>query len=250
MEAYQLADNTEVADVQIQPDIFDLEPNKYPEMNLEKRTRYYHSIIDTKIFKRGSAYDKLQNVFVIMILPYDPFGMDRMLYTVKRHCVEEPDMPYEDGSITLILYTRGKKNIPSQALQSMLQYMENSNEANATNEDLRTIHRMLTEIRQNSEIGVKYMHAWDIEMHFRQEGYDLGKEQGLKLGREQGLEQGLDLGKWNTLVSIVCKKLRSPLVRGSISVTIRVISFSQCLVQSNFKHRHGTALCDTASFRY
>lgn len=132
-----------------------------------------------------------------MILPYDPFGMDRMLYTVKRRCVEEPDMPYEDGSITLILYTRGKKNIPSQAPQSMLQYMENSNEANATNEDLRTIHRMLTEIRQNNEIGVKYMHAWDIEMHFRQEGYNLGK--------------------WNTLVSIVCKKLRKGLSASEIA---------------------------------
>lgn len=184
VEAFRLDDQTEVTDVQMQPDIFDLEPNCYKERFLEKRTRFYHSLIDSKILRRGKKYNTLKNVFLIIILPYDPFGLDRMLYTIKRGCVEEPALPYEDGSVTLILNTRGKKDIPSQALQSMLQYLEKSSEQNATNDDLRTIHRMLEDIRRNDEIGVKYMQAWDREMHFREEGYRDGVEDGKEIGQD------------------------------------------------------------------
>ena len=55
----------------------------------------------------GADYSKLKNVMIIMILPYDPFGMDRMVYTVKNHCLEEPSVPYDDGLVKLYLYTKG-----------------------------------------------------------------------------------------------------------------------------------------------
>lgn len=98
---------------------------------IPKRTRFYHAKIDSANLASGEDYSCLRNVVVIFITTYDPFGLDRMVYTVKNRCVEEPDMPYEDGVKTLYLYTRGTKGSPTEELKSLLCYMEKSTEENA-----------------------------------------------------------------------------------------------------------------------
>ena len=49
----------------------------------------------------------MKQVYVIFICNYDPFGYDRVLYTIKNRCLEEPEMEYDDGSETIVLYTKG-----------------------------------------------------------------------------------------------------------------------------------------------
>ena len=61
---------------------------------------------------------------MIFITTYDPFDRDRMVYTIRNCCVEEPDLPYEDGAETLFLYTKGTKGDPPQELRELLQYEE------------------------------------------------------------------------------------------------------------------------------
>lgn len=53
--------------------------------------------IDSVSLKTSERYDRLKNVMVILIMSYDPFGWNRMVYTIKNVCVEQPDMKYEDG---------------------------------------------------------------------------------------------------------------------------------------------------------
>lgn len=60
--------NGEMADAEIIPNIYDIEPNNsYEKGTLPKRTRYYHGLIDTQLLSSGSDYDKLPNVIIIMI---------------------------------------------------------------------------------------------------------------------------------------------------------------------------------------
>ena len=54
-------------------------------------------------------FGKLKQVYVIFICNYDPFGYDRVLYTIKNRCLEEPEMNYDDGAETIVLYTKGTK---------------------------------------------------------------------------------------------------------------------------------------------
>jgi hypothetical protein len=77
-----------------------------------------------------------------------------MLYTIERHCVEEPDMPYNDGSKTLYLYAYGKKNIPSQELANLLKYMADSTKENVVNQNLEDIQEMMDDIKMDSEKGL------------------------------------------------------------------------------------------------
>lgn len=76
-----------------------------------------------------------------------------MVYTVKNRCIEEPDLPYEDGAVTLYLYTKGTKENPPEELRELLRYMENSTAENAVTDGLKELHRMVTEVKHDGETG-------------------------------------------------------------------------------------------------
>jgi predicted transposase/invertase (TIGR01784 family) len=130
------------------------------------------------------------------MMPYDPFDRDRMVYTVKNHCVELPDMPYDDGAKTLFLYTKGREGNPSKELQELLRYMGETTKDNACNKMLRDIHKMVTKVKQDSGVTLEYMKIFEREKML----YEDGKEDGIKEGREEG--------RLEKLVSQVFKKLR------------------------------------------
>jgi predicted transposase/invertase (TIGR01784 family) len=175
VEAYVDEEGNSGIDVTIQPEMFDLEPNTYESDSEEKRLRYYHALIDARILKKSTKYKTMKNVTLIMISNYDPFGYDRMLYTIERHCVEEPEMSYNDGSRTLYLYAYGKKEIPSQDLADMLKYMADSTKENVVNQNLKDIQGMMDDIKMDTGKGVRYMQSWEIE--------DICFEQGKRDGR-------------------------------------------------------------------
>ncbi len=187
--------------------IYDIEPNLYQISSEEKRARFYHSSIDSHIFKSGTDYKNLEKVVVIFILTYDPFGLDRMLYTIKRHCVEEPEMTYDDGDLTYFIYTNGTKNVPSQELKNMLSFLVDSSDNNATSENLAAVRAMMDEIKHNHRIGVKYMHTWEREQHIRQEALEQGIKEGIEQGIKEGIEQGIEQGSEATLIRLITAKL-------------------------------------------
>lgn len=137
--------------------VYDVEPDQRDNASdiraLPRRMRFYHGKIAARNLNSGADYNKLKDVVVIMIMPYDPFGQDRMVYTVKNKCVEEPGMVYEDGASTLFLYTKGTKGVPDNALKQLLHYMEDSTYENAVNEELREIHRMVEHVKRDPEVG-------------------------------------------------------------------------------------------------
>lgn len=141
--------------------ICDVEPNldnsaEHIE-SLPRKMRFYHSKIDAGSFESGADYQDLKKVIVIMITPYDPFGLNRMIYTVGNRCLEEPDMPYDDGAKTLFLYTKGTEGNPTEELRELLRYMENTEAKNAQSDALKEIHHMVEEVKQDSEVSLGYM---------------------------------------------------------------------------------------------
>lgn len=137
--------------------VYDIEPDLKDRDSdiraLPRRMRFYHGKIAARNLDSGADYDKLKDVVIIMIMPYDPFGLNRMVYTVKNKCVEVPDMEYEDGAGTLFLYTKGMEGIPNEAVKQLLRYMEDTIYENAVNEELREIHRMVETVKRDPEVG-------------------------------------------------------------------------------------------------
>lgn len=168
-------------DAEVIPDIYDIEPdNTYEKNTLPRRTRYYHGMMDTKLLASGASYDELPNVVIITILPYDPFGKKRMVYTVRSQCVEDPSIPYDDGAQKIFIYTKGTAESSSQDLMDMLKYIEETTASNVTNQDIASIHKLVTKAKRSKEVGINYMKSWVREKMIRDEERREGREEGLK----------------------------------------------------------------------
>ena len=111
---------------------------------------------------------------------------DRMVYTIRTGCEEEPDMHYDDGARTLFLYTKGTKGNPNGELRALLRYMEDTREECAVNEPLRKIHDMVKEVKRGREVALEYMKVFEWEAMIKRDA----REEGLKEGREEGREEG------------------------------------------------------------
>ena len=160
--------------------IYDIEPDKNNKEQfiraLPKRVRFYHSKIDGKSLNSGEHYHALKNVVIIMITPYDPFQLDRMIYTIKNSCVEEPDMPYEDGAKTLFLYTKGTKGDIPEELKQLLQYMEHTEDTYAINDNLKKLQKMVEVVKQDEEVSLEYMKIYEREEMLIEQGKEIGQK--------------------------------------------------------------------------
>lgn len=176
----------------VEESIFDIEPEKKNDKvivnALPKRVRFYHAKIDAETLKSGDDYGMLKKVYVIFIMPFDPFGLNRMIYTIKNSCIEEPEMPYDDGATTIFLYTKGRVGVPSGELEAFLKFFEKTREENVVNEDLREIENMVNHVKKDRKAGIDYMKYYEEQAMIKREGI---KE-----------------GQLSLLISIVIKKMR------------------------------------------
>ena len=166
------------------PTVYDVEPDHNKDAAqikaFPKWARFYHAAIDRVALKSGENFGKLKKVYVIFICDYDPFGCDRVLYTIKNKCLEEPELPYNDDAETWVLYTRGKKGNISKSLRQLLSYMENTNESNAINEDLREIKLMVDQVKHDGEGSLQYMKSFEHDQMMYEQGHEQGRKEEQK----------------------------------------------------------------------
>lgn len=134
--------------------------------------------IDAGNLAAGEDYGTLWDVAVIFITTYDPFGLNRMVYTIKNSCLEEPDMPYEDGSKSIFVYTKGTEGEPPEELRQLAQYMENSTAENAKSEKLARLHEMVVKVKADRKVGLAYMKWYKTEKRIREQGRAEGRIEG------------------------------------------------------------------------
>lgn len=89
----------------------------------------------------GMNYEKLPNVVTIFILPYDPFGKNRMVYTFRNQCVEDADV---------------------------------------TNGELGDVHRLVDRVKSRKEVDLSYMKSWEWDAYNRKLGREEGREEGIR----------------------------------------------------------------------
>ncbi len=122
----------------------------YAQQEKYYRSRFYQALADVKLLETGTDYDKLPDMWTIWILPYDPFGLNYMLYSVKNRVEESDEIEYNDGVRKLFLYTKGEKG-GTKALHDLLSYLQNSREENAVDEELLKLLCQEQWRRRNSE---------------------------------------------------------------------------------------------------
>ena len=144
--------------------IYDIEPCLYnlPLETLTKRNRYYQGRIDGQYLKSGERdYSRLPNLYVITILPYDPFGQDFMVYRFQNMCREIPELDYPDGLRYIYFNTKGTKG-GSPAIRELLDYLQKSTKENAKNETLLNLHHHIEKVKESQEVKDRFMTIGDV----------------------------------------------------------------------------------------
>ena len=79
-----------------------------------------------------------------------------------------------------------------------LHYMEHSSVENASTEKLKKLHRMVTAVKRDGEVGLAYMKSFEREERIRKQG----EEEGRKEGKKEGLEEGEIVGKTKEVIKL------------------------------------------------
>ena len=149
-------------------------------------------MIDSKLLEIGETdYNKLNNVTIIMIAPFDLFGEGKFKYTFKMMCEENPQIALADGATRIFLNTRGTDLAGiSSELVELLHFIENTDDetaAESTSEKVHKIHEKVEAIKQSEEVGVRFMNAWEEkQMERLEEKKEIAKRlKGMGLTKEQ-----------------------------------------------------------------
>lgn len=181
LDVYVESDDSAEIDASEDVSVYDLEPDKNDKAKyiaaFPQRIRFYHAIIDSRSLKSGEDFGKLKRVYVIFICNYDPFGCDRVKYTIRNMCVEEPEMPYDDGAQTTVLYTKGTKDDDiSEELRQFLNYMENTTQTNAVNDTLKAIQKMVDIVKRDGEVSLSYMKGFERDTIMYEKGQEAERQ--------------------------------------------------------------------------
>lgn len=155
--------------------VYDIEPNNYDIDKLPKRDRFYQSVLDVKLLESGQRFYELPEMVSIWILPKDPFGDNRMIYTVKNVVEENNELLYNDGVKKLFLYINGEYG-GSKELKALLKYMSSTNAADAVDAELEKLHKVVDAVKHSKEVGERYMTLQDLIDVEKDKSYQEGIE--------------------------------------------------------------------------
>ena len=172
--------------------VFNLEMQTTTARNLPKRMRYYQGMIDLNILEKGDDYNHLKKSYVIFICTFDPFGLGRHIYTFENRCSEDIALTLNDGTVKIILNTKGTLDDVSPEMKRLLDYVDGKGVSDTFTRDLE---EAVQSARQNEKWRLDYM---TLQQEYR-ERFQEGKVEGIKEGKIEGLREGKIEGKIETL---------------------------------------------------
>lgn len=154
--------------------VYDTEMQAGHRTDLPKRSRYYQGLIDASLLEPGvTDFNLLNGAYVIMITPFDLFGLGKYCYTFRERCDEDKTLALNDGAVRIFLNTQGKNDSEvSKELVDFLHYVQCTDEefANKTeSERIKKIHSCVCRIKASEKVGVKYMQRWEEEIILKKE---------------------------------------------------------------------------------
>ena len=100
----------------------DVEMQMRDEKNIPRRMRYYEGSIDQTTLEKGQNYNRLGDVVILFITPFDPFEAHGYYkYTFRNTCQEDKDLVLDDGVTKVVLNAAGYKGDITQELKEFLQ---------------------------------------------------------------------------------------------------------------------------------
>lgn len=173
--------------------VYDTEVQKRNTKNLPRRSRYYQGWIDSRLLQPGEVdFNSLQDIYVIMICPFDLFGDKKYCHTFRMRSVENPEVILEDGGTRIFLNTHGTNpEEVSPELVELLYYIEHTNEKSESlieSARIRGLRERVNKIKEDEEVGARYMQEWEEREIAKREARAVGQAEGITEERRRILK--------------------------------------------------------------
>ncbi len=187
--------------------------NSSDASEIQKRSRYYQSMIDSPILKSGkkTKYKELPSTVIIFITQTDIFKKDRAMYTFTEQCEEIADLKLEDGTTKIFLNMTSKNGRPE--LIGLLQYMKHTKIEDSDlalyDSRIQTLNSVVCEVLESTEWEAVKSNILEIGMtKGREIGMEIGRKEGHEIGRKEGHEIGREEGREEKLKEQISRKIQ------------------------------------------
>ena len=172
--------------------IYNIELQNGTSSNLPKRSRYYQSLMDIDKLGEGEDYLRLTNSIVIFICTFDPYKMNRHIYTFENRCIQDENLSLDDGTTKIFLNTKGTLNDVPLPLKLFLDYIDNGTVAD---ELTKQINDAVIDIRKDKRWRKRIM---TLDQYAKEQAIQAHAE-----GLQEGLQQGETLAtdRMNLLIA-------------------------------------------------
>lgn len=158
---------------------YDIEMQQIDTGELDLRSRYYHSEMDSHQIAMGQKYVELKQSIVIFVCSFDLFEKNRSIYTFQTICAEDTSIQLQDKRQTIFVNIGGGREGYKKDLTHLLDYFQTSE---PTDEYTWKLKKRVKILREDVEWRQIYM-TWEMKLDER---YDAG----LREGRERGMQEG------------------------------------------------------------
>ena len=144
------------------------------------------SLVDLDLLDRGQDYDELSPCYIIFICSVDLFHAGYHVYEFRNTCIQDPNIPLEDGATKVFLNAKGVIGDISPELKEFLDYVAGK-EKEDPSELITKIKGALNHAKQNREWRRERMIMYFHDMDIREEALKEGRTEGLAEGHAPGL---------------------------------------------------------------
>ena len=157
------------------------------EALLPKRTRYYQSVIDMDMLKKGQDFDELDPLVLIFICTFDLYKEGRYVYTFKSRCLENLELELANDVTVKLVNAKGKQGQVNDLLKNFLQYVMTNEPVDDFTED---VERQVWAVKNDKKAREEYMVLQAKIREHEIVAYEAGEAQGHAAGLAEGLAEG------------------------------------------------------------
>ena len=162
--------------------IYDIEMQNRKYTEIEKRSRYYQSMLDVDMLAKGANIKEMKESFIIFICKTDPFDLGEPCYRTRTAFENHPEKIFDDKTRRIFYNASAYKKEKDPELYSFLQFIStNIPEDDFTGEIFSQVEKNKQDEQFRSEYMRCNLHDYDI----MEEGIAIGEKRGITIGEER-----------------------------------------------------------------
>ena len=154
---------------------------------LPKRTRYYQSVIDMDMLKKGENFDQLNPLVLIFICTFDFYKEGRYVYTFKSRCLENLELELANDVTVKLVNAKGKHGQVNTLLKNFLRYVMTNEPVDDFTED---VERQVWAVKNDKKAREEYMVLQAKIREHEIVAYEAVEAQGHAAGLAEGMAAG------------------------------------------------------------